>query len=106
MLEDRNNITVADSIKEALVLSMKKNKNVLLIGLGVDDPKGVFGTTTNIDKIFKKRVFDFPTAENAMTGIAIGAAISGMRPVIVHQRLSFPYFLLNKLLIKHQNGSL
>ena len=57
MLEDRNNITVADSIKEALVLSMKKNKNVLLIGLGVDDPKGIFGTTTNIDKLFKKKEY-------------------------------------------------
>jgi pyruvate/2-oxoglutarate/acetoin dehydrogenase E1 component len=65
----KRNISVADSIKEALVLSMKRNKNVLLIGLGVDDPKGIFGTTKGIDKIFKKkRVFDFPTAENAMTG--------------------------------------
>ena len=33
---------------------MKKNKNVLIIGLGVDDPKGIFGTTKGIDKIFKK----------------------------------------------------
>ena len=57
MLKDRNNVSVADSINEALVLSMKKNKNVLLIGLGVDDPKGVFGTTTNIDKIFKKKEY-------------------------------------------------
>ena len=49
------NISVADSIKEALVLSMKKNKNVLLIGLGVDDPKGIFGTTKGIDKMFKEK---------------------------------------------------
>ena len=99
MLKDRNNVSVADSINEALVLSMKKNKNVLLIGLGVDDPKGVFGTTTNIDKIFKKkRVFDFPTAENAMTGIAIGAAISGMRPVIVHQRVEFSLLSVEQII--------
>ena len=39
MLKDRNNVSVADSINEALVLSMKKNKNVLLIGLGVDDQR-------------------------------------------------------------------
>ena len=71
---------------------------MLLIGLGVDDPKGVFGTTTNIDKIFKKRVFDFPTAENAMTGIAIGAAISGMRPVIVHQRVEFSLLSVEQII--------
>lgn len=99
MLKNRQNISVAESINEALVLSMKKNKNVLLIGLGVDDPKGVFGTTVNIDKLFKKkRVFDFPTAENAMTGIAIGAAISGMRPVIVHQRVEFSLLSIEQII--------
>ena len=53
-------------------MSMKKNKKIILIGLGVDDPKGIFGTTKNIEKNLnqEERVFDFPTAENAMTGIA------------------------------------
>ncbi len=99
MPENRRKISVAEAINEALILSMKKNKNVLLIGLGVDDPKGVFGTTKNIDKLFKKkRVFDFPTAENAMTGIAIGASISGMRPVIVHQRVEFSLLSIEQII--------
>ena len=37
------------------MLAMKKDKNVLLIGLGVDDPKGIFGTTKGLNKIFKKK---------------------------------------------------
>ena len=95
----KRNISVADSIKEALVLSMKRNKNVLLIGLGVDDPKGIFGTTKGIDKIFKKkRVFDFPTAENAMTGISIGASLMGIKPVIVHQRVEFSLLSLEQII--------
>ena len=49
------NLFLYQAINEALVQSMKKNKNVLLIGLGVDDPKGIFGTTVGINKIFKKK---------------------------------------------------
>jgi len=87
------------AINEALVTSMKKNKNVLLIGLGVDDPKGIFGTTKGINKIFKKdRVFDFPTAENAMTGIAIGSSLIGMRPVITHQRVEFSLLAMEQII--------
>ncbi len=99
MLRNKNKITLAESIREALVLSMKKNENVLLVGLGVDDPKGIFGTTKGIDKMFKKdRVFDFPTAENAMTGISIGASLLGMRPVIVHQRVEFSLLSLEQII--------
>ncbi len=88
-----------EAINEALVMSMKKNRNVLLIGLGVDDPKGIFGTTKKINKIFKKdRVFDFPTAENAMTGIAIGSSIMGMRPVITHQRVEFSLLSMEQII--------
>ena len=93
------NLTLSQSINEALFLSMKKYKNVVLIGLGVDDPKGIFGTTKGIKKYFKKnRVFDFPTAENAMTGIAIGSSLVGIK------ELSFLYYLLNKYLIRQQSG--
>ena len=93
MPKNQRNIFLYQAINEALILSMKKNKNVLIIGLGVDDPKGIFGTTKGIDKIFKKkRVFDFPTAENAMTGIAIGSSLLGFRPVITLQRVEFYLF--------------
>jgi len=99
MPKTNRNITVAESINEALVLSMKKNKNVMLIGLGIDDPKGIFGTTKGINKIFKnKRVFDFPTAENAMTGIAIGSSLAGIKPVIVHQRVEFSLLSMEQII--------
>ena len=54
MPNKKREIFFFDAINEALVTSMKKNRNVLLIGLGVDDPKGIFGTTRGINKIFKK----------------------------------------------------
>jgi pyruvate dehydrogenase E1 component beta subunit len=69
---------------------MRKSKNVITFGLGVPDPKGVFGTTIGLQKEFgKDRVFDTPTSENGMTGLGIGASLNGLRPVMVHQRVDF-----------------
>lgn len=85
----KKNITYFQAINEAIKEQMKKDKKVILMGLGVDDPKGVFGTTLDIHKKFKKRVFDMPTAENAFTGIGLGLATSGFKPIIVHQRVEF-----------------
>ena len=70
-----------------MVVAMKKSKNVITFGLGVPDPKGVFGTTIGLQEKFgKERVFDMPTSENAMTGVGIGASLNGLRPVMVHQK--------------------
>ena len=74
-----------EAIKQALKISLKKNKKVLLIGLGVDDPKGVFGTTLNLHKNFRNQVFDMPTAENGFTGFALGLATKKYIPVLKKQ---------------------
>ena len=78
------------AIHEALTLALRQDKRVICYGLGVDDPKGIFGTTLGLQQEFgPERVFDMPTSENAMTGVAIGAALNGVRPVMTHQRLDF-----------------
>ena len=82
-----------EAINEALDQCMAKDQRVYLMGLGVPDPKGVFGTTLGLqEKYGTERVMDMPTAENGMTGVALGSALAGMRPVMVHQRIDF--FLL------------
>ncbi len=86
-------ITFGEAIREALDQAMAADDNVIVYGLGVDDPKAIFGTTAGLRKKYgAERVFDTPTSENAMTGVGIGAALNGIRPVMVHQRLDF--FLL------------
>jgi pyruvate dehydrogenase E1 component beta subunit len=66
--------------------------------LGVTDPKAIFGTTVNLEQCFgSSRVFDMPTSENAMTGIALGAAINGIKPIMTHQRLDFFLLALDQL---------
>jgi pyruvate/2-oxoglutarate/acetoin dehydrogenase E1 component len=91
-------VSLATAINEALTIAMTRDPNVICYGLGVDDPKGVFGTTLGLQEKFgPERVFDMPTSENAMTGVGIGAALYGLRPVMSHQRLDFALLSMDQL---------
>jgi pyruvate dehydrogenase E1 component beta subunit len=96
---DINEISFAEGINLALTQAMTEDEKVLCFGLGVDDPKRIFGTTTNlVEKFGTDRVFDMPTSENGMTGVAIGASLRGFRPVMVHQRTDFFYLAMDQLI--------
>ena len=91
-------MTFAKAINGALTEAMTLDPDVICYGLGVPDPKGVFGTTTGLQEKFgDDRVFDMPTSENAMTGIGVGASLYGLRPVITHQRLDFALLSMDQL---------
>jgi len=91
-------ITYTQAINEAYISAMQQDKNTIAFGLGIDDPKGIFGTTLSLKEQFgKERVFDMPTSENAMTGIAIGAALNGIRPIMCHQRMDFFLLAMDQL---------
>ncbi len=91
-------LTFAQAINEALDLCLAADPAVYVMGLGVPDPKGIFGTTIGLrDKHGVKRVLDMPVAENAMTGVAIGSALAGMRPVMTHQRVDFALLALEQM---------
>jgi len=92
-------ISYAQAISEALVQGMEANPLAFLFGLGVDDCKGIFGTTTEATKRFgPSRVFDVPACENALTGIAIGAALNGKHPILVHARHDFMFLALDQMI--------
>jgi pyruvate dehydrogenase E1 component beta subunit len=77
---------------------MERDPGVFVMGVGVDDPKGIFGTTLGAFKKFgAARVFDTPLAENGLTGVAIGASLEGMRPVLVHARNDFLLLTMDQL---------
>lgn len=91
-------LTFAKAINEALAQAMEMDRSVICYGLGVDDAKGVFGTTLGLQEKFgKDRVFDIPTSENAMTGVAIGASLNDIRTVMSHQRLDFFLLAMDQL---------
>jgi len=82
--------TYREAILEATMGCMESDKDVFVLGEGVDDTGGVFGTTKGLIDIFgEERVIDTPLAENGVTGIAIGSALAGMRPLLVHMRVDF-----------------
>lgn len=86
------------AVNEAIDLCMSKDDSVYLMGLGVPDPKGIFGSTKGLaEKYGPGRVMDMPVSENAMTGVAIGSAIAGMRPVLTHQRVDFALLAMEQI---------
>lgn len=78
------------ALQEAQAQMLAADPNVLILGLGVPGPTGIFGTTSGLQEEFgPARVIDTPSSENAMTGVALGAAIQGKRPIMVHMRVDF-----------------
>lgn len=92
-------ISYVEAIREALDQSMLQDDRIIVIGEGVPDPKAIFHSTLGLQEKFgKDRVFDMPLSENGVTGACIGAAISGMRPVMIHQRIDFALLSLDQLI--------
>lgn len=92
-------IQFSQAIFEATDQMMAQDERVYIMGLGVPDPKGLFGTTLGLEKKYgSDRVLDMPTSENAMTGVCIGSAIMGMRPIMTHQRVDFFLLGLDQLI--------
>ncbi|MBX3347941.1 MAG: alpha-ketoacid dehydrogenase subunit beta [Nitrospira sp.] len=91
-------LTFAEAIRESLDQAMEKDSRVIVIGEGVPDPKAIFNTTAGLrQKYGARRVFDMPLSENGLTGACIGAALSGMRPVMIHQRIDFALLAMDQL---------
>ena len=86
------------ALLEATQQEMAEDDSVVVLGLGVDDWRGIYGTTKGLAEQFgAERVFDTPLSEDAMTGVAIGAAMAGLRPVHVHIRQDFLLLCMNQL---------
>lgn len=94
----RRELSYANAIREGIQQSMQHNDKVVVLGQLVDYKSGVFGTTTGlVDEFGPNRVQDFPVSEATMGSVAIGAALAGMRPVLVHQRVDFMIYSLDSI---------
>jgi acetoin:2,6-dichlorophenolindophenol oxidoreductase subunit beta len=91
-------LSYVDALNEALALALELDPKVLVLGQGVNDPKGMFGVTTGLHKKFGiGRVFDTPLSEEGMTGICTGASMNGLRPVYMHNRPDFLLLAFNQI---------
>jgi acetoin:2,6-dichlorophenolindophenol oxidoreductase subunit beta len=88
-----------DALREALEQEMERDDSVFVFGLDVDDHKSIQGSTAGLLQRFgPERIFTTPLSEDAMTGVAIGAAMAGMRPIHVHIRMDFLLLCMNQLI--------
>ena len=91
-------ITYAQAINEALHQIIEKYDHVFLIGQGVTSPWYVGSTTEGlINRFGSRRIVDTPTSENAITGVALGAALTGMHPIVCYPRMDFIYYAMDQI---------
>jgi len=87
-----------DAIREAQAQILASDPRTYIIGLGVPGPTGIFGSTVGLREEFgAERVVDMPASENGMTGIALGTALMGRRPILVHIRNDFAVLSMEPL---------
>ena len=92
-------LSYVDAIREATDQEMARDSSVVVFGLDVDDPKAIQGTTRGLqEKYGPERVFGTPLSEDGMTGIAIGMALAGLRPIHIHIRMDFVLLAMNQLI--------
>ena len=92
-------LSYAGALLETMDGALAAHPNTFIMGQGVDDFKGIFGSTTGLaDKYGAKRVFDVPLMEEGMTGIAIGASLVGDYPITTHIRADFAFLAMNQII--------
>ena len=92
-------VDYATAVRLAIGHQMSIDDTVFVYGLGVDDPKAMYGTLRDFPSLFgSDRCFDTPLSEDSLTGYGIGMAIAGMKPIHVHQRTDFLLLCCNQLI--------
>jgi acetoin:2,6-dichlorophenolindophenol oxidoreductase subunit beta len=99
-----NNISYSDTINKTLEYLLSTDNSVIVIGQGVKSPWYV-GSTCNglIDKFGVERIIDTPISENGITGASVGAAIVGMKPIVVHPRMDFMLYAFDPIINQAAN---
>lgn len=90
--------TYRAALEQAMEQAMEGSPNTAIIGQGVTDHKGIFGTTLDFHKRFPGRVHETPLAEDSVAGICIGMALNGVYPINTHIRADFGLLAFNQII--------
>lgn len=103
-LKNERKLQYSLAINEAIHQMMASDESVFLIGQGVKSPWYVGNTARGLlERFGNERVIDTPVSENAITGAAVGAAVAGMRPIVVHPRIDFMMYALDPIINEAAN---
>jgi pyruvate/2-oxoglutarate/acetoin dehydrogenase E1 component len=99
-------LTYAQAIREAHSQLLASDPRVFVIGQGLWSPWYAGGSLEDLDRDYgRTRILDSPVSENAVTGMAVGAALEGMRPIVFHPRLDFLLLAMDPVINQAANWS-
>ncbi len=90
-------VTYIDAIHAAQLELLREDERVFLYGQDIGNFGGAFKATKGLQEEFETRVLDSPISEDAMIGMAVGAAVNGMRPIVEMQFADFSSVAFNQL---------
>lgn len=97
-MNNNQSISYGSAIREAFIYLLDHYPEVFIIGQGLWSPWYVGNSMTDLDKMFGiERIIDTPVSESACTGAAIGASLTGTRPIIVHPRIDFMLYAIDSI---------
>jgi len=92
-------ITYHEAITEAIDQEMARDSRVIVMGEDVGPQGGVFGTSRGLyDKYGQERVLDTPISENSFVGCAIGASMTGLRPIVEVMYIDFITLAMDQII--------
>src|SRR5580704_14076086 len=93
------NLRYREALREAMVEEMEKDDRVFLMGEEVGHYQGAYKVTEGmLERFGEKRVIDAPITESGFTGIAIGAAMVGLRPIVEYMTWNFSAVAFDQIL--------
>ncbi len=99
MHEQESLMTYREGLAKAMHDAMEHSDKTIILGQGVADHKGTFGTTLGLaSKFGDSRVIEVPLSEEGITGICVGAALNGLYPINTHIRADFALLAMNQLI--------
>ncbi len=92
-------IQMRDALREAMTEEMRKDENVYLMGEEVAEYNGAYKVSQGmLDEFGEKRVIDTPIAELGFTGISVGAAMNGLRPIVEFMTWNFAILAADQII--------
>jgi pyruvate dehydrogenase E1 component beta subunit len=92
-------MTVREALREAMTLEMRADKNVFLMGEEVAQYQGAYKISQGmLDEFGPKRVIDTPITEHGFTGMAVGAAMNGLKPIVEFMTFNFAMQAIDQII--------
>ena len=97
--DEDNAVTVREAIRDAMTEEMEADNTVFLMGEEVGEYQGAYKISQGLlEKFGERRVIDTPITEHGFTGLAVGAAFSGLRPIVEYMTFNFAMQAMDQII--------